>query len=62
VASGEGFVSVRSAAGEGEAGCACETSFAEDFAAADLEESRDESRLGEDEFGFVTGETPVPAG
>ena len=42
-ASGEGFVSVRSVAGEGEAAGACEASLAEDFAVV-VDESREDSR------------------
>lgn len=60
--SGEALVSVRSAAGEGEVIGAWETSFGEGFAAAVFEESRDESRVGEEAFGFAARETSAPFG
>lgn len=58
-----GFVSVRSAAGEGEEVGAWEASFVEGFTeAGDLEESCDESRPGEEALGFAARETSVSAG
>src|SRR5262245_10148700 len=61
-ASGDAFVSVRSAAGEGDPAGVWEGSFADDLAAAaDLDESRDESRP-EEALGFAARETPPSGG
>lgn len=53
---------MRSAAGEGEVIGARETSFAEDFAAAVFDEFGEESRFGEEAFGFAARETSAFAG
>jgi len=66
-ASGEDFVSVRRAAGEGEVAGAEEISFGEDFTgagdfAASRDESRAESRLEEEAFGLAAREVSTSEG